>query len=137
MSWENVELTKRAWDAWIRGDLDAVFERFDAAVEWDTTSYEGWPEDDVYHGHEGVRRFFEEWLASWESYEAGADEFIDVDGERVLVLCWQAGRGPGSRVPVHMDWAQICTWKDGLCVRMEAYSDRGAALEAVGLAERT
>ena len=135
MSRENVEVVKRAWEAWIGGDLDALFETFDPAVEWDTTSFEGWPEDDVYYGHEGVRRFFEEWLASWERYEAGVEEYLDADGDRVLVLCWQRGFGPGSHVLVQMDWAQICTLKRGLICRMEAYSDRQEALEAMGLSE--
>ena len=135
MSQENVEVVKRSWEAWIRGDLDALFETFDPAVEWDTTSFEGWPEDDVYYGHEGVRRFFEEWLASWERYEAGVEEYLDADGDRVLVLCWQRGFGPGSHVLVQMDWAQICTLKRGLICGMEAYSDRREALEAAGLSE--
>jgi ketosteroid isomerase-like protein len=133
VSRENVEVVKRCWEAWIGGDLNALFENFDLAVEWDTTNYEGWPEDDVYHGHEGVRRFFEEWLASWERYEAGVEEYLDVDGDRVLVLCWQRGFGPGSHVPVQMDFAQLCTVKRRLVCRLEAYSDRREALEAVGL----
>jgi len=135
MSQENVEIVSRAWAAWIKGDIDALFETFDPEVEWDTTTFEGWPDPDVYHGHEGVRRFFEEWLASWERYEAGVEEYLDVDGDRVLVLCWQRALGAGSNVPVRMDWAQLCTLRRGLICRMEAYSDRREAFEAAGLRE--
>jgi ketosteroid isomerase-like protein len=135
MSEENVAAVRRAWDAWMRGDLDAQFETFDPAVEWTTTNYFGWPEDDVYSGHAGVRRFFEEWLASWERYEAGVEEILDVDEDRVLVLCWQRGVGPGSQAPVEMDFAQLCTLRRGLVCRVDAYSDRQAALEAAGLSE--
>jgi ketosteroid isomerase-like protein len=133
MSPENVEVVRLGWDAWIRGDVDALFEVFHPAVEWDTTNFEGWPEDDVYRGHDGLRRFFEEWLASWDRYEAGVDEYIDGGGARVLVLCWQRGFGSDSHVPVHMDYAQLCTLQDGLIRRMAVYSDRSEALEAVGL----
>ena len=135
MSQENVELVRRGWDAWIRGDMDALFEVFHPDVEWNTTHYEGWPEDDVYCGHDGVRRFFGEWLGSWERYETGVEEYLDAEGDRVLVLCWQRGFGPGSHVPVQMDFAQLCTLQDGLIRRMDAYSDRAEALEAVGLSE--
>jgi ketosteroid isomerase-like protein len=135
MSEENVEIVRRAWEAWIRGDLDTLFETFDPAVEWDTTTFEGWPDPGVYHRHEGVRRFFEEWLAFWERYEAGVDEYLDVDDDRVLVLCWQRGSVRGSSVPVQMDWAQLCTLKRGFVCRMAAYSDRADALEAAGLRE--
>ena len=128
-----MEVVRRAWDAWIGGDMDALFETFHPAVEWDTTHFEGWPENDVYRGHDGVRRFFEEWLASWDRYEAGVDEYLDAEGDRVLVVCWQRGFGPGSHVPVQMDFAQLCTLQDGLIRRMDAYSDRAEALEAFGL----
>ena len=135
MSQESVEIVKAGWDAWIRGDLDTLFTFFDRDVEWDTTTFEGWPEAAVYRGHAGVRRFFDEWLASWERYEAGVDEYVDVGGDRVLVLCWQRGFGPDSHAPVLMEWAQVCTVRDGLVSRMEAFSNRTAALEAVGLRE--
>ena len=133
VSQENVEIVRRGWEAWAEGDLDTLFELFDPAAEWHTTNLLGWPEDDVYYGHDGIRRFFEEWLSSWDHYEAGAEEYLDAGDGRVLVICWQRGLGPGGHVPVQMDWAQICTLKRGLVCRLEAYSDRDEALKAVGL----
>ena len=135
MSRENVEVVRRGWEAWIGGDVDALFEIFHPAVEWDTTNYEGWPEDEVYRGHDGLRRFFEEWRASWDRYETGVEEYIDAGGDRVLVLCWQRGFGSDSQVPVQMEYAQLCAVQDGLVRRMDVYSDRSEALEAVGLRE--
>ena len=114
MSQENVESRQGAWDAFIRGDLEAVFAFFDPAVEWDTRTFEGWPDPGVYCGRADVRRFFDEWLGSWERYEAGADEYVDVGGDRVLVLCWRRGFGHDSHAPVLMEWAQVCTVRDGL-----------------------
>jgi ketosteroid isomerase-like protein len=133
MSQENVEIVRRGWEAWIKRDMDALFALFDPAVEWDTTNFEGWPEDGVYHGHAEVRRFMEDWLASWDRYEAGVEEYLDAGGDSVVVLCWQQGFGPGSDAPVHMDFAQVCRVKDGLVCRIEAWSDREKALHAVGL----
>src|SRR5215207_1823738 len=135
MSQENVEIVRRGWEAWVRGDLDALLELCDPAVEWDTIHMEGWPEDAVYFGRDGVRRFLEEWLASWERFESGAEKILEAGGDRVVVICWQQGFGPGSEVPVHMNWAQICTLQRGLVCRVEAYSDRAQALEAAGLRE--
>ena len=51
------------------------------------------------------------------------------------MICWQQGFGPGSEVPVRMEWAQIISIRRGLVYRLEAYSDRRAALEVVGLRE--
>jgi ketosteroid isomerase-like protein len=133
MSQENVELARRAWESWIAGDLEGLLEFFDPAVEWDTTQFEGWPEARIESGKENVRRFLEDWLASWEGLEAGVDEYMDVDDERVLVITWQRAYGPGSQALVQMDWAQLITSRGGLAVRLEAYSDQQAARAAVGL----
>ena len=133
MSQENVEIVRAAFEAWIKGDVDTVLEAYDPACEWDNTHWEAWPEDDVYYGREGVRRLFEEWLASWESFEAGADEYLGVGDDRVLIVCWQRGSGPGSHVPVRMDWALLCTLQGGLVRRVRPTADRREALEAVGL----
>ena len=135
MSQENVEIVKRAWEAWSRGDVDAVLATCDPAVEWDMTSFEGWPEDDVYYGHEGFLRFLEEWRASWERFEARAEQYVDGLDNRVVVLCWQRGFGAGSQVPVKMDLATTFTLERGRICRIEAYSDRQEALEAVGQSE--
>jgi ketosteroid isomerase-like protein len=133
MSRENIEIVRAGGEAWIRGDLRTYFQLCDPAVEWDTTNYEGWPEEGVYRGHEGVRRFLEDWRASWEQYEARAEKYLEIDSWRVLVLWRQRGVGRDSHIPVQMDWALICTLKHGLICRMEAFSDRRAAFKAAGL----
>ena len=133
MSQENVDVVRRAWDCWIAGDMDQLFTFFHPEVVWSTTNFEGWPEDDVYQGHDGVRRFFEQWRASWDRYEAGIHEIVDAGGDDVLVFCWQRGYGSGSQVPVEMDFGQATTVRDGLIQRMDAYSDPDAARAALGL----
>ena len=134
MSRENVEVVRTGWEAWRRGDLDALCATWHQAVEWDTTNFAEWPENAVYRGEDEVRQFLEEWLASWDSYEAGVDDFIDA-GDRVLVFCWQHMTGPGSGVPVKVDMAQVFTVRDGKVSRIDNYTDRDEALEAVGLRE--
>jgi hypothetical protein len=41
MSEKNVEIVRSGWEAWLKGDLDALFTLFDPAVERDTTNFEG------------------------------------------------------------------------------------------------
>jgi ketosteroid isomerase-like protein len=136
MSHENVEVVRKACEAWSRGDLDAVFEINHPEVEWDTTHFDGWPENQVYRGREEVSRFLSEWLASWDSYEAGVDGVFDA-GDRVVAFWWQRMTGQGSGVPVELDSAQIWTVRDGRVIRIDNYTHRAEALEAAGLSEST
>ena len=60
MSKESIEVVRGAWDAWRRGDIDAVVARCDPEMVWDMTNFREWP-DTTYRGREGFRRFMDEW----------------------------------------------------------------------------
>ena len=135
MSQENVEVVRRSCEAWVRGDLDAWLETLHPHIVWDSTRFGGFWERTLYRGCDEVRSFVvDEWVASWESYEAGVEEIVDA-GDRVLVLGWQRLVGAEDDVPITLKTAQICSVHDGKVVRMDNYVDRAEALEAVGLAE--
>ena len=133
MSLENVELVRSAWDAWSRGDMQALFDFYDPEVEWDMThSYV--PGMEVFRGHDGIRSFFREWGEFFAEYWAEPQEYID-GGDAVIVQIRQGGRGRASSVGVVMPvYRQVYRLRDGRAVRVEVYRERDEALEAVGLA---
>ena len=134
MSQGNVEVVRAAWEAWGRGDMDAVFDTYDSAIVWDH-SHAGPPElSGVYHGHDGVREFFRAWLAPFEGYYGHADELIDA-GDAVLVSVRQGGRGKDSGIEVEMRVWQVYRLRGGLIVEIAPYETQAEALEAVGLRE--
>jgi hypothetical protein len=132
MSRENVELVRASWEAWSRGDMPALFEFYDPAVEWDMThSYV--PDMGVFQGHAGVRQFFTEWREFFAEYHAEPVEFIDAD-ESVIVRVSQRGRGRASTVDVELpSYWQVYTVRGGRAVRVEIYRDEEDAQRAGGL----
>jgi ketosteroid isomerase-like protein len=133
-SGDSVEVVRRAWEAWERGDMQAVFDFYDPAVEWDMSESDV-PDMGVFRGHDGVRRFFREWMAPFDDYYAHADDFT-LGSEGVLVRMRQGGRGKESGVDVEMPplW-QLYRLRAGRAVRVEIYRDEDRALEAAGLAK--
>jgi ketosteroid isomerase-like protein len=132
MSQGNVEIVRASWDAWSRGDMDALFEFYDPAVEWDMT-HSFVPDMGVFHGHDGVREFFREWRAFFAEYYAEAEQFVGSE-ENVLVRVRQGGRGRSSTVAVEMpSYWQVYRLRDGRAVRVEIYRDEAEALSAIGL----
>jgi ketosteroid isomerase-like protein len=131
---ENVEIVRASWEAWSRGDMAALFEFYDPAVEWDMThSYV--PDMGVFHGHDGVREFFREWRSFFAEYHAEPEQFLGV-GETVIVQVRQGGRGRSSTVGVEMPaYWQLYRLRAGRAVRVEIYRDKTQALEAAGLRE--
>ena len=132
MSEGNVEIVRKAWEAWSRADMAALFEFYDPDVEWDV-SHSYVPDMGVFRGHDGIRAFFREWGAFFEEYWAEAQEYVDA-GENVLVRIHQGGRGRVSTVDVEMPpYWQLYRLRDGRAVRVEIYRERADALSAAGL----
>jgi ketosteroid isomerase-like protein len=75
MSENNVGIANRGWEAWLRGDLDALAELWDSEVVWDVTHFRDWPAP-AYFGIDRVKRFVTEWLEVWDDYEVGVDETL-------------------------------------------------------------
>lgn len=131
MSRENVETVRAAADAWVRGDFDAMFETWHEDVVWDTTHFDGWPENPIYRDKHEVRRFLREWLQTWDRYEASYE--VTEAGERVVLFWLQRMVGRSSAVPVELESTQILTFRDEKVSRVDNYTDREEALEAAGL----
>src|SRR5919198_5301944 len=127
MSQENVEVIRQGWDAWLRGDLPALFRNCDPEIVWDTSHFREWPESD-YHGIEGLQRFLEEWLDVWDEYEMSLEDVRAAPDGRVVSLFCHRGKGRGSGVPLELAMAQIATLRNGKITRLENYSDRDEAL---------
>jgi ketosteroid isomerase-like protein len=135
MSAENVEVIRGIWEAWKRGDIDAVMAVYDRDCVFDTTHYPDWPEAAI-RGRDALRRFFSEFLATWESWNPRLETLRDVGDDRVLAVIRQSFRGRGSGVDVEMHWAQICTLRSGMVVHVDNFTDPAEALEAVGHGQR-
>jgi ketosteroid isomerase-like protein len=128
---DNVEIVRASWEAWSRGDMDALFEFYDPDVEWDM-SHSYVPDMGVFHGHEGIREFFREWRTFFAEYYAEPEQFVGA-GENVMVRIRQGGRGRASTVGVEMPaYWQVYRMRDGRAVRVEIYRDEAEALDAIG-----
>jgi ketosteroid isomerase-like protein len=111
-----VELTRAAFEAVNRRDIDAVMSFFaaDAVLE-------GRVED--LFGRASIRGFLEEWLGSFAELRYEVEEFDVLDGV-VLAMVKQDGRPVGVDGQVHQreGWA-ICWSVDGLIARLTTHAD--------------
>ena len=129
MSEENVELARRAYEAWNRGDVDGVLALCHPELEYHASGiYPGL--DAVYEGHEGFRKFERDFRATWESLSIDIERLED-HGEQVAVLGTFEARGRDG-MSLRRPMANRVTIRDGLAVRIDAYGEWDQALEATG-----
>jgi ketosteroid isomerase-like protein len=133
MSQANVETLRGLYEEFKRGNWAAAAEFCDPAVEWRWTSDQmGLTGERRFHGLDEVGKAMAEWLATWESFWAEAEEFIDA-GDRVVVCVRLHGRLKGSAAPLDATQADVYTFLDGKIMRIENYAHRAEALDAAGL----
>ena len=133
MSQENVELVRRGYEAYNRGDVDGAVSDF--APDCRYTAAGTIPDrTGVFHGREGYKEFIG-WLRSeFDDAQAEIDELIDV-GDMVVIGSTLRGRGRQSGAEAKFTFWQVWTIQDGKFARGQGFADRAEALEAAGLQE--
>jgi ketosteroid isomerase-like protein len=113
-----------------------TFEVFDEEVLLDTRAYPG-PESlrTVYHGHDGIRTYWRQWLDAWKSVEVIDGPHHEVHGPTVITWWRQRNRGKSSGVEVEMETAVVWTFQGDRIVHAAAFPSGADARAAAGLPE--
>jgi ketosteroid isomerase-like protein len=132
MSRGNVEIVRRAYDAWNAGDYTAFFAGMDDEIEF--VLPEGGMNDGTYRGRREVRQFLESYVESFENFRVTPEELFEA-GDKVVAFVRQSGRGRASGIETEARPAHVMTFRGGKVSRLEVFPDREkqAVLEAVGL----
>jgi ketosteroid isomerase-like protein len=125
MSRENVEIVRRFL---IADDFDEALTYADPGIVWNPV------EESSTQGHDAVRASTARWTSEWDDYELIPEEFADM-GDRVVVTVRFRARGRGSGLAVDARFYEVHTLRDGKIVRMDQFTERSEAVEAVRLSE--
>jgi ketosteroid isomerase-like protein len=131
---ENEEMSRRFFDAYNAGDLEATLDLIAPEFEFRPSGL-FMDTERTYHGREGWTDFWHTFRAAWESISVNIERFEDLGDDRVLVLGTFHGKGHGSGVDVTREAAWISTVRDGLFAQSRTFVSWAEALEAAGLSE--
>ena len=113
----------------LEGALTLIPEIFDPQVE-----FSPWLAREVahrtYHGHEGLRRFFEELRDMLGAVRYAPEEYEPLSDDLIVVFTRLEGVGRGSAVPVGQDLGLVYEFQDGLGIRLTAFGSHEEALNA-------
>jgi ketosteroid isomerase-like protein len=132
VSQENVEVVRRSFEAFARGDFEAAFAAHDPSTEWCTAADE--PDQQTYRGITGLRTFVGSLTDTWEGRFEQVMEFeAFIDCGDWVVVPWSAQlRGKGSGISVQVKETYAVRVQGGKIVRVEEYRSSDEALEAIG-----
>lgn len=132
MSQRNVELVRRLYAGWERGDFAAALDLYDPEVEL-VVDYG--PDRTTAQGFEEMRRIWRGQLSLWASWSTGTIEEVFEEGEHVVVRHSLKARSRMGLSLVSERAGAAFTFRDGRIVRIVAADQIDKALAAVGLQE--
>src|ERR1700736_1782447 len=130
ISKQNVEIVRRAFDAFNRRDKAAWLALCDPELE--NVPPGDWPESEPIRGREAVWDFYIEGNEPWEESPFEYVELIDAGNDKVVADTRRDVRGRASGVSGAGHYWQVATIRNGKLLRIEWFADRAEALEAVG-----
>jgi ketosteroid isomerase-like protein len=131
MSQENVEIVRRAFGEFARGNFWTP-EFFDPGVRIRWLDAVGTEAETV--GLQAMGSFVLNWLESWDELTLAAERIIDAGDQVVVFAAWR-GRGKASGVATEWRHGAVWTLREGRVISIVAYSEPAEALEAAGLRE--
>jgi ketosteroid isomerase-like protein len=131
MSQRNVEVVRRGYEAYARGDLDALLEDVDSGM----ITYRPDPDGAMFNGREGFVAAIAEWVEEFVEFTITPEEFIDANDHQVIVRVHQTAVGKHSGAPIEGRFWFVHTLKEGKLTRLDMLVSKEQALEAAGLRE--
>jgi ketosteroid isomerase-like protein len=131
MSQENVEIVRRSYEAYERGDLTGML----TAADPDLITHRAAPQPDAgtWHGREGFLQAFASWIEDFDAFALTVEELIDANDTQVITRLHQCAVGSESGVPIEADFWFLHTLSGQRIRRLDIYAREEQALEAAGL----
>ncbi len=128
MSQENVQLVKRWFQLFDRGEMEAALQHVDPAIE--TIEGAELPGAARYLGHAGLAMAYDHWASQWDDFRMELQELIDAGGD-VVAVTRHHGTGRASGAAVEADVAYVVTVEDGIPVSArQAFDQNGRLTDA-------
>jgi uncharacterized protein len=125
-----VDIVRRSYDAFARGDMDAVMADMHPEIEWHQA--QGLPHGGLYRGLEEVRANIfdpldEEW---WDEFTAVPDEFLEA-GEQVVVIGRYRGTAKETGKQLDVPFVHIWSMSGEQAIRFRQYLDTAGWVAAL------
>jgi ketosteroid isomerase-like protein len=131
MSQEKVEIIRRMYDSFERGDVPAMLGQMDQHIEWKEADNFIYADGNPYVGPQAVlegvlMRFGSE----WESFAVIPEEWLDA-GNHVVVLGTYTGTHKETGREVRAQFAHVWGVKGDRVVRFQQYTDTKQFADAI------
>ena len=131
MSQEKVEIIRRMYDSFERGDVPAMLGQMDQHIEWKEADNFIYADGNPYVGPQAVLEgVFMRFGSEWEGFAVIPEEWLDA-GNHVVVLGTYTGTHKETSREVRAQFAHVWGVKGDRVVRFQQYTDTKQFADAI------
>jgi uncharacterized protein len=131
MSQEKVEIIRRMYDSFEKGDVPAVLGQMDQQIEWREAENFIYADGNPYVGPQAVLEGVLMRIGSeWDNFAVTPEEWLDA-GNHVVVLGTYTGKHKETGREVRAQFAHVWGVKGDRVVRFQQYTDTKQFAEAI------
>lgn len=133
MTEENLDVIQRGYEAFGRGDINAMLESFDEEITWVTPGPRELATSGNRTGRQAVAQFFAAVNDIFDIQRFEPREFI-AQGDRVIVLGSETARVRTTGKVVELDWVHVFAMRNRKVIAFQEFFDTAAVVAAMDAA---
>ena len=118
-------MVRRHFDTFRHDGVEAAAQLWHPEIEWHPLEGAG-----VVNGQDAMRRYYAEWVETMADLRGDVEKTIFEDGDRVVALIRNSGRGRVSGVPASGSYYVTCVVREGQIVSGREFATREDAIAA-------
>jgi ketosteroid isomerase-like protein len=124
MEGERVEITRRAFQLYVGGDIEGLLALYSPEVEVTAPDFMN---AGPFRGHDGYMEWLRRWNEAWDRFDFDVRSVDEVGERHVVASVLVTGRGRGSGVEVRQMSYWVGEVRDGLGTYLEVLTDEARA----------
>jgi uncharacterized protein len=127
---DNVEVLRGGYEAFGRGDMDAVMQTWADDIEWEGPNATELPGGGTHRGKQDVAQMAGQIAENWDPFHVQPDEFLE-QGDTVVVLGHIEGTAKSTGKDAKVPFVHVWRMSDGKVKRVQALIDTAVVLDAL------
>ena len=133
MTEENLDVIRRGYEAFGRGDINALLESFDEQINWVTPGPPELVTSGNRTGRQAVAQFFTAVNDTFEIQRFEPGEFL-AQGDRIVVLGSETARVRATGKVIELDWVHVFALRNRKVTAFQEFFDTAAVVAAMSAA---
>ena len=127
---ENIQISKKAYGDFQRGDIAAILAALDNNIEWNTPQSVGMSGAGAKKGHNQVADFFKGVAETWDFQAFDPKEYI-ASGDQVMVRGSYTARSKATGRTASAEWVHAWRFRNGKVTHFQEYTDSAVLRDAL------